>query len=131
MTTYPLLVVEFDDPEVGAAKSSGFQRIAPVVSPGALRPAVDQKLHGIFLAGVEVGRLDQEAFDFVVVSAGEPEGFERGHGDLGQNGVVEMGQLAGVRQPTFRQWLFGFSEKRRLEIVKTNSTVRMFKDKNL
>ena len=66
MTTYPLAREEF-----------GIPAIAPVVSPGALRPAVDEELHGIFLAGIEVRRLDQEAFDLVAVRAGEPEGFER------------------------------------------------------
>ena len=78
MTTYPLAS------EVGAANSSGFQRIAPVVSPGALRSAVDEELHGIFLRGVEVRRLDEEAFDLVAVRAGEPEGFTRRTCDLRQ-----------------------------------------------
>ena len=53
---------------------------------------MDEELHGIFLVGVEVGRLDEEALDFVAVGAGEPEGFEGGHGDLGEDGVVDMGK---------------------------------------
>ena len=85
MTTYPL---------VSWREEFGIPAVAPVVSPGALRPAVDEELHGIFLAGVEVRRFDQEAFDFVVVSAGEPEGFERGHGDLRKNGIVDVSQAS-------------------------------------
>ncbi len=37
---------------------------------------MDEELHGIFLGGIEVRRLDQEALDFVAVGAGEPERFE-------------------------------------------------------
>ena len=86
MTTYPLESMQL------AREEFGIPAIAPIVSPGALRPAVDEELHGIFLAGIEVRRLDQEAFDFVVVSAGEPEGFERRHRDLGEHGIVEVGE---------------------------------------
>ncbi len=37
---------------------------------------MNDELQRIFLAGVEVRRLDEETFDFVVERAGEPEGFE-------------------------------------------------------
>src|SRR6202035_1995104 len=54
----------------------GIPAVAPVVSPCALRPAVDEELHGIFLAGIEVRRLDQRGLDSVIVSALEPEGLD-------------------------------------------------------
>jgi hypothetical protein len=37
---------------------------------------VNDELHRIFLVGIKVRRLDEEALDFVVVGAGEPESFE-------------------------------------------------------
>src|SRR5207247_1974699 len=49
---------------------------------------VDNELHRIFFIGIKVRRLDQEAFDFVVVGAGEPEGLEWRLLDLGKNRVV-------------------------------------------
>jgi len=85
--------VDHDDHVSIGGEQLGIPAIAPVVSPGPLRSAVDEELHGILFAGIEVGGLDEEALDFVAVRAGEPEGFEGGHGDLGENGVIEMGQL--------------------------------------
>src|SRR5450631_1940475 len=86
--------VDHDDDVAIGREQFGIPAIAPVVSPGPLRPAVDEELHGIFLRGVEVRRLDQEALDFVVVSTGEPEGLERGHVNLRQDSVIEMCQRA-------------------------------------
>ena len=63
---------------------------------------MDEKLYGIFLGGVEVRRLDDEAFDFVAVRAGEPEGtevFKRRfarivrHVNLRKDLVVDVGYL--------------------------------------
>src|SRR6185503_4621538 len=51
--------------------------IAPLIAHWNLGPAVNDELHGIFLVGIKIGWLDQEALDFVAVSASEPEGFER------------------------------------------------------
>ena len=82
MTTYPL-----------AANSSGFHRYDQSSPQAPSRAAVDEELHGILLRGIEVRRLDEEALDFVAVSAGEPEGLERGHGDLREDGVVQVGEL--------------------------------------
>src|SRR5437870_6572357 len=68
--------VDHDDHVTVRSEQLGIPAIAPVVSPRPLRPAMDEELHGIFLAGIKVRRLDQEALNFVVVSAGEPEGLE-------------------------------------------------------
>src|SRR5207237_8641507 len=94
--------------------------IAPVVSPRPLRPAVNEELHGIFLRGVKVRRLDHKALNFVVVSAGEPEGFELGHGDLGEDRVVAVSQLSWLGHRTRRQRLFGIFHQCRLYIVYAN-----------
>src|SRR5205823_7090468 len=69
--------VDHDDHVTVRSEHLGIPAIAPVVSPRSLRPAMDEELHGIFLVGIKVRRLDQEAFDIISVSAGEPEGFER------------------------------------------------------
>src|ERR1700693_1644895 len=66
--------------------------VALVVSPGALRRAVDEELHGIFLAGIEVWRFDQEALDFVVVCALKPEGLQRRHRDIRESSIVQVSQ---------------------------------------
>ena len=84
--------VNHDDHVSVGGEEFGVPAVGPVVSPGALRPTVDEELHGIFLAGIEVGWLDQETLDFVVVGAGEAKGFEWGHRDLGENGFVQMSQ---------------------------------------
>ena len=49
----------------------GIPAVAPVVSPGPLRPAVDEELHRILLAGIEVRRTNEEALNRVTVRAGE------------------------------------------------------------
>src|SRR5207244_2834398 len=84
--------VNHDDDVPARGKEFGIPAIRPVVSPRALRATMDEELHRILLAGVEVRRLDEEALNFIAVGAGEPEGFKRGHGYLGEDGVVEVGQ---------------------------------------
>ena len=82
MTTYPLGREQF-----------GIPAIAPVVSPGPLRPAVNEELHGIFLGGIEVRRLDQEAFDVVVRERRGTRTHSRsGHRDLGENRIIEVSE---------------------------------------
>ena len=49
---------------------------APVVTPGSLRSAMHKEFHRILLFGIEVGRLEEQAFDFVSVVAGEAERVE-------------------------------------------------------
>ena len=58
--------------------------VAPAVAPRALRAAVDQELHRILLARVEVRRADEEALDFDVADGGEPEGFHLRKVELGE-----------------------------------------------
>src|SRR5947209_17010699 len=66
--------VDHDDHATVRSEQLGIPAIAPVVSPRSLRPAMDEEFHRIFFGRVEVRRLDQEALNFVVVSAGEPKG---------------------------------------------------------
>src|SRR5690349_21993826 len=51
---------------------------------------MDQELHRILLAGIEVRRLYDEAFDLNILSALEPKLFERLHRDLREHGIVDM-----------------------------------------
>src|SRR6478752_6109872 len=85
--------VDHDDDVPAGREQLGIPAIAPVVSPGPLRPAVDEELHGIFLRGVEVRRFDQEAFDLVAVSASEPEGFNWRHEDTRQKHIIDVSEL--------------------------------------
>src|SRR5437588_12698003 len=62
--------------------------VAPVVSPSPLRPAVNEEFDRVLLVGIKVRWLDQEAFNLVAIGAGEPEGLERRHGDLGENSII-------------------------------------------
>src|SRR4051794_29998430 len=48
--------------------------IGPVIAPRALWSAMDQKLQGIFLAGIEPRWLQQKALYFGLVGAGKLEG---------------------------------------------------------
>ena len=54
---------------------------------------MDEEFDGVFLGGVEGRGLDEEALDFGAVGGGEPEGFELGQVELGEEGVVEVGEL--------------------------------------
>ena len=69
------------DVAVGSEKF-GIPAIRPVVTPRALRPAMNEELHGILLVGVEVRWLDYEALDFLLGRSGEPEILQRLHLDL-------------------------------------------------
>src|SRR5207248_6392094 len=51
--------------------------VAPLISHGDFGTTVNDELHRILLVGIKVRRLDQKAFDFIVVGASEPEGLER------------------------------------------------------
>jgi len=54
---------------------------------------MNEEFDGVFLCGVEVRRTDQEALDLDAVGSGEPEGFHLGEIELGEEGVVEVGEL--------------------------------------
>ena len=54
---------------------------------------MDEELHGIFLGGVEVRRLDEEALDFVTLGAFEPKRFKRRRGNIGERGVIEVSEV--------------------------------------
>ncbi len=55
--------------------------ITPFIAHRDFGASMDDELHGIFFVGIEVGRFDQKALDFVAIGAGEPEGLEgRGEG---------------------------------------------------
>src|SRR5581483_2123236 len=82
--------VNHDDNISVSCKEFRIPAIAPVIAPGSLRAAVDEKFHRVFLDGVEVRRLNEETFDFVVVGASEPEGLEGRHGNFGEDRVVKM-----------------------------------------
>ncbi len=69
--------------------------IAPGVAEGSVRAAVDQEGHGIFAAGLEVGRLDHIAVHGFAVPAGETEGFETGEWGLGQRVLTDVRELFG------------------------------------
>ena len=68
----------------------GIPAVAPVISPCALRPAVDKELHGIFLAGIKVRRFDEKSFDPVSVGAGERERLTVRHANLREQLVVDV-----------------------------------------
>src|SRR5260370_9850201 len=51
---------------------------------------MDDELDRILLGGIKARGLEDEALDFGFFRAGEPEGLERLHGNLGKNRVVEM-----------------------------------------
>src|SRR5215470_4979232 len=51
---------------------------------------MDQELDWIFLTGIEIWRLHNEAFNLSVIRALEPEWLERLHGHLREYGIVEM-----------------------------------------
>src|SRR5579862_1897902 len=90
--------VDFDDDislvtRTWRREQFGIPAVAPLVAGRNFWPAVHDKLQWIFLAGIEVRRLDQEALDLVAVRTGEPERFERRHRNLRKYRVVEMGQL--------------------------------------
>jgi hypothetical protein len=59
-----------DDVAVGG-EEFGVPAIGPVVSPGALWPAVNEEFDGILLVGIEVGRADEQSFNVIVVSTFE------------------------------------------------------------
>ena len=68
----------------------GIPAVAPVISPCALRPAMDEELHGIFPAGIEVRRFDEKSFDPVSVGAGERERLTVRHANLREQLVVDV-----------------------------------------
>src|ERR1039458_9359005 len=65
--------VDHDDDISVCGEQFGIPAKAPVVSPGPLRPAVDEELHGIFFAGIEVRRLDERALNTVAMRTAERE----------------------------------------------------------
>src|ERR1022692_804478 len=67
--------VDHEDHVSTGGEEFGIPAVAPLVSPLALRAAVDEELDRIFLAGVEPGWLDEEAFHAVAVGARERDGF--------------------------------------------------------
>src|SRR5215475_11577496 len=69
----------------------GIPAEAPVVAPGPLRASVDEKLHGIFPAGVKVRRLEQSPFDLFPMGTLEPEGVGIRHADPRKQAVIHMG----------------------------------------
>jgi hypothetical protein len=81
--------VDHDDDVAIRSEEFGVPAVAPIVSPRPFGATMDKELHGILFAGIEVGRLHEEAFDLVAVSTGEPERFKRGHGDGGENGSID------------------------------------------
>src|SRR6202167_5847393 len=60
MTTYPLLVVEFGDPEVGAAKSSAFQRKLQSSPQAPCGPPWMRNFTGYFLLASKFGGLTRK-----------------------------------------------------------------------
>src|SRR6202021_2859737 len=60
MTTYPLLVVEFDDPEVGEANSSGFQRKLQSSPQAPCGPPWMRNFTGYFLLASKFGGLTRK-----------------------------------------------------------------------
>jgi len=69
--------IDLDDDVIVRGKKFGVPAIAPLVADWNLRSAMHDEFHGIFLIGIKVRRLDEEALDFVVIGAGEPEGLQR------------------------------------------------------
>src|SRR5205823_6298806 len=105
--------------------------IAPVVSPRPLRPTVNEKLHGIFLAWIKVWRLDEKPFDPVALRAREPEGFKGGHGNLGEDGVVEVSKVACLCCRTLRRRFVGLSEEHSPDFFKAKYARPRLCDKEL
>src|SRR5450631_2836837 len=61
-------IYKYDYVSIGG-KELEVPAIAPLVAHWNLRTAVNDEFHGIFLIGIEVRRLDEEAFDLVAVCA--------------------------------------------------------------
>jgi hypothetical protein len=75
------------------SKQFGIPAVGPVITPGDFGASVDKEFYGIFFVEIEVGRLEEKAFDFVIIRSGEPEGFQRGQGDLRENVFIQITQL--------------------------------------
>src|SRR5436190_19019134 len=84
-------MIDHDDDITVCREKFRIPTIAPVIAPGPLRSAVDEKFDWIFFIGIKVRRFDEEAFYFDVLRAGEPERFTRRHRGVGKNGVIQMG----------------------------------------
>ena len=67
--------VDADDDVARGGHQLPVPAIAPGVALGGLRAAMHDELQGVFLGGIEVGGLEEKAFDLGVVDAREPEGF--------------------------------------------------------
>ena len=87
--------IDHDDDVAGGSEEIGIPAEAPIVSPRALRAAVDEELDGIFFGWVEAGRLEEESLHLFFLRPGKPEPLDGLHLDLRQYGVVEVSELAG------------------------------------
>src|ERR1700688_4912218 len=85
--------IDHDDHVAIGREEFGIPTIAPVISPSSLWSPVNQEFDRVFFLGIEVRRLDKEAFHFFIARAREPESFERSHGDARENRMIEIGQL--------------------------------------
>src|SRR5258708_4846205 len=84
--------VDHDDNVATGSKQLGIPAIRPFVAPLSLRPAVDQELYRILFLRVEIRRLNEETLNFSSLGVGKPEGFHGLHRDLGEHGVIEVGE---------------------------------------
>src|SRR5436309_7438296 len=66
--------VDHDDRISVSREQLRIPAIRPVISPGTLRPAVDEEFQRILFAGVEVWRSDESAFNPVSVRASKRKG---------------------------------------------------------
>ena len=66
------------------------------VVPGALRAAVDEHDHGVFLRRVEAGRLDEPTLHLRALGPFDTDGLGGIHLQLGQQGVVDVRDLRGA-----------------------------------
>ncbi len=103
----------------GARTSAGFQREDQSSPNAPCGPPWMRKRSGILLLGVEAGGLSRKPFDLVALRAFEPEGFERGHVDMGEDGVTQVRELVHFWYRTLRQRFFGLSEEHRFQLFKT------------
>src|SRR5580704_8339463 len=85
--------IDHDDDVSVRSEEFGIPAIAPAIPPGALRAAVDQKLHRILFRGIEAGRPDKESLHFYFADRGEPEGFHLWKIELVQQIDVQMSEL--------------------------------------
>src|ERR1043166_9262995 len=87
--------MEVDEDDYVSVGSEEFMvpAVRPLVSHWNFGAAVNDELQRIFFVGIEVRWANEEALDFVVICTHEPEGFQRGHGDLRERRTVQMRHL--------------------------------------